>query len=101
MTHEELLLVMQHTPLPERLGDFERTRSPKETEETALGTVIVEYRHMFEDVVFQVVMKGDDAVFQIVQGGVASPMRQMTVQEAGHVLRSDLMMILEDLEDEL
>ncbi|ARU61841.1 hypothetical protein CBW65_12980 [Tumebacillus avium] len=101
MTHDQLLTVMQHTPLPERMGNFERTRSPQQPEETESGLLFVEYSHLSEDVKFQAVMQGEQAQFQVVLHGTATPVRQLTVEEAGHVLRSDLLMMLEDLEDEL
>ncbi len=101
MTHEELVTMMQHTPLPERMSNFERTHSPQQPKELAAGLLFVEYSHLLEDVQFQVVMQEKMALFQLVQGGATIPMQQLTLEEAGHVLRSDLMMILEDLEDEL
>ncbi|TCP55475.1 hypothetical protein EV586_103127 [Tumebacillus sp. BK434] len=101
MTHEQLLAVMQHTPLPERMGNFERTRSPQQTEETGSGLVFVEYSHLSEDVQFQAVLRGEQALLQVVQNGAATPVRELTIEEVGHVLRADLLMMLEDLEDEL
>ncbi|ASS76239.1 hypothetical protein CIG75_15680 [Tumebacillus algifaecis] len=101
MNREELMAVMQHTPLPERMGNFERTYSPQNAEQTAAGLLFVEYRHLSADVKFQVLLQAESALIQVVQGAAVTPMRKLTVEEAGHVLRSDLLMMLEDLEDEL
>jgi hypothetical protein len=48
-----------------------------------------------------VILQGDDAQFQVVREGSADVLQTMTLQEAGHTLRRDLLMILEEIEDEL
>jgi len=102
VTQEQLLLFMQHTPLPERMGSFEKTRSPQEPFPLEDGgLLIVEYAHLTEDVRFQVVAYGMDAQFQVVQEGRVTPQARATLEEAGHMLRRDLLMTLEELEDEL
>lgn len=102
MNRQELLVAMQHTPLPERMGNFERTRSPKEPTQLAGGEwLVVEYSHVQEAFLFQVAVQGETATFQVNQGGQVTLLNTLSVEEAGHVLRSDLLMILEDLEDEL
>lgn len=102
MDHHLVLTALQHAPLPERMGNFERTRSPQEplvlADEEAL---IVEYRHLNHDALFQVVVRGDEAQLITVVDGVVTPMHSVTVEEAGHLLRRDLLMMLEELEDEL
>lgn len=93
---------MQHTPLPERMGNFERTRSPQEPIAICDDVwLLVEYRHLTDEALFQVVLEGDTTVFQVNRDGHVSPLRTTTLEEVGHVLRSDLLMMLEDVEDNL
>jgi hypothetical protein len=102
MDHEQLLATMQHTPFPERMANFERTRSPQEPlEMNGGGWLIVEYKHLSEDVLFQVVWKNEETSFQVRQGDQVTLLQTMSLEEAGHVLRRDLLMILEEIEDEL
>ncbi|MCX7569807.1 hypothetical protein OS242_07500 [Tumebacillus sp. DT12] len=103
MNHEQLLQTMQHTPFPERMAGFERTRSPQDPQPLAGGGwLIVEYKHLSEDVRFQVLIEQTgEAALQVQQDGHVTPLQRMSVEEAGHVLRRDLLMILEEIEDEL
>jgi len=103
MNQQELLVTFQHTPLPEQMGGFERTCAPSAPKQLPWGaTLIVEYSHTSEDFRFQVVVQPDDDVlFQTEQAGQVTPLRTLTLEETGHVLRSDLLMILEELEDEI
>ncbi len=103
MNQQELIVTMQHTPLPEQMGNFERTCAPSEPKQLPWGAwLIVEYSHLNEDFRFQVVVQPDDqVVFQTEQAGQVTPLRNLTLEETGHVLRSDLLMILEEFEDEL
>jgi hypothetical protein len=63
--------------------------------------LLVEYRHMTEDLLFQVVLRDETCSFQALHGGVVTLLQTATVEETGHLLRRDLLMTLEDLEDEL
>ena len=102
MDHEQLLETMQHTPFPERMANFERTRSPQEPLQLeGGGWLIVEYKHQSEDLLFQVILKDGQTAFQVRQGDQVTPLQTMSLTEAGHVLRRDLLMILEEIEDEL
>jgi len=102
MNEQELKATFQHTPLPERMGNFERTCSPDEPKHLpGAQWIIVEYSHMNEDFRFQAVLQPDSIVlFQTEQNGQTTPFRTLTLEETGHVLRSDLLMILEEFEDE-
>jgi len=97
----QIELALQHTPLPERLGNFERTVGPAQAREVDGQLLIVEYRHLLEDVLFQVLAQDDTATFLAVVAGEVRPLGSATVEEAGHLLRRDLLMTLEDLEDDL
>lgn len=102
MDMQGLLVNMQHTPLPETMASFERTVSPKEPQELADGAwLVVEYRHFTADVRFQVVLRESEALFQTVTDGQTEIVRTGGAEEAGNILRSDLLMMLEELEDEL
>ncbi|HEU4964820.1 MAG TPA: hypothetical protein VFV52_13320 [Bacilli bacterium] len=102
MNRQELLTQMQHTPLPQTMASFERTVSPQEAREAGEGAwLVVEYRHTAEDVLFQVVLQGDTAVYQTVQDGQAEVVRTSPTDDVGNVLRSDLLILLEEIEDEL
>lgn len=100
---EKLTTLMQHAPLPERMGNFERTRSPQDLLAVCDDVwMLVEYRHLTDEALFQVVLEGDDTViFQVNRDGHVSPLRTSSFAEVGHILRSDLLMMLEDVEDEL
>jgi hypothetical protein len=100
---EKLTPLFQHAPLPERMGNFERTRSPQELLSVCDDVwLLVEYRHMTDETLFQVVLEGDDTtIFQVNRDGHVSPLRTSPLAEVGHILRSDLLMMLEDVEDDL
>lgn len=97
------MTALQHSPLPERMSSFDRTRAPQEPLELGGGNwLIIEYVHLLEDVRFQVIVgANNEAVFQSVQNGEETVLRTASLDEAGHLLRRDLLMILEEIEDEL
>ena len=103
MNREQMRTALQHAPLPERMSSFDRTRAPQEPLELGGGNwLILEYVHLSEDVRFQVIVDADGgALFQSVQDGEATVLRTASLEEAGHLLRRDLLMILEEIEDEL
>ncbi|MBL0386516.1 hypothetical protein JJB07_07630 [Tumebacillus sp. ITR2] len=102
MDTNQILAALQHSPLPERMGNFERTRTPQEPLQVDEGEyLIVEYRHLQHDALFQVVMRGSEAQFITVLNGEVNPLQTVSIEEAGHLLRRDLLMMLEDLDDEL
>lgn len=102
MNHNHVLAALQHSPLPERMGSFERTRSPFEPLQVGEGEhLVVEYRHVTHDALFQVIVRSEEAQLITVVNGEVTPLQTVSVEEAGHLLRRDLLMMLEDLEDEL
>ncbi|KEO83922.1 hypothetical protein [Tumebacillus flagellatus] len=102
MDYQQILAALQHSPLPERMGNFERTRSPQEPLPVDEGEyLVVEYRHLHQDALFQVFVRGEEAQFIALIDGEVRPLTTVSVEEAGHLLRRDLLMTLEDLEDEL
>lgn len=102
MDYHNVLAALQHAPLPERMGSFERTRSPQEPLSVGDGEhLVVEYRHVNHDALFQVIVRGEEAQLITVVNGEVNPLSTVSVAEAGHLLRRDLLMMLEDLEDEL